>query len=53
MPEPDPLPFNRLSTAARAAFAVCHVADGDRDDFDALLAYYLRLCWPTARNQAQ
>jgi hypothetical protein len=53
MPEPDPVPLNQLSTAARAALAVCHVVDGDRDDFDALLAYCLRVCWPTARNQDQ
>jgi hypothetical protein len=43
MPEPDPLPLNRLSTAAHAAFAVCQVIDGDCDDFDALPAYYFRL----------
>jgi len=53
MPESDPLPSNQLSTAARAALAVCHVVDGDRDDFDALLAFYLRVCWPTASTQAQ
>jgi hypothetical protein len=53
MAEQDPLPVNQLSTAARLAVAVYLVVDGDQDDFDALLGYYLSVCWPTARIQDQ
>jgi hypothetical protein len=54
MSEQDPpVPPEAWKRAARVAQALEDIETHDRDAFDALLAYFLRICWPTLKIQAQ
>jgi hypothetical protein len=53
MPEQNPSPHGSRETAARVAIALSDIDKRDKGYFDVLLADFLRVCWPTVRNQAQ